>query len=368
MASSSWMKCLEATVYIVLATALAAFAIYSAYQFNKTQEDASSPTNSSSSSSSSCPAILSAQLTLALRSSGYNLVADILQKSPQCLLPPPEGTLFAIPDLALHQILLPAPAKRDLLRYHISPKRLVFEDLLQLPPRSCLPTFLGRKNLSITKTDPEERTVDINRTPVSDPDIYTDGPYAVHGILAPFYSPGPEEGRFFAEGALIPESSCDASSGVVAEEAEGAKREEAVEWPHILHLLSWNGFLSFSIGLQSVLEGIVRGCGDLSSVTVFAPRECDLSCFPLPPKLLEQRIMLHILPRRVSYADLALLPEKALLQTLLPGQDLQITIADGFAHMLSINGVEVVAPDIVATGAVVIHGISRAFENIKIST
>ncbi|KAL5976348.1 hypothetical protein ACLOJK_020679 [Asimina triloba] len=52
-------------------------------------------------------------------------------------------------------------------------------------------------------------------------------------------------------------------------------------------------------------------------------------------------MMLHILPRGVSYGYLALQPNKALLQTtLIPGQDLQITTVDGFAHTLSINGVK----------------------------
>ncbi|KAL5981650.1 hypothetical protein ACLOJK_015713 [Asimina triloba] len=104
-------------------------------------------------SASSCPAILSAQLTLTL------------QKSPQCLFLPPEGTLFVIPDIVLHQILLPMPSKTNHIHYHVSPKRLVFEDLCQLPSYNYLPTLLRRKNHGIIKTDSEERTVDINQIP-----------------------------------------------------------------------------------------------------------------------------------------------------------------------------------------------------------
>lgn len=66
--------------------------------------------------------------------------------------------------------------------------------------------------------------------------------------------------------------------------------------------------------------------------------------------------------QRYSYSELALLPEKAQMMTLLTEEALEITSNVNGSHVLSINGVYIVSPDVFSTEMFVAHAISGAFE------
>ncbi|XP_058071184.1 fasciclin-like arabinogalactan protein 21 [Magnolia sinica] len=349
----SCSSCVHAITYTVLSITLAVFAICSASQSHKTQIPVS-PADDHSSLPAQNP---STNAMEALQKLGYNISATLLQLPSEHFLPPSQGTLFPIVDRAISNISLPPQFTTDFLHYHTSPKKLTFQDLLLRPLNSCIPTLLHQKNLMITKINQEERMVEINQVPISHPDIYTDSHYTIHGILAPFYSPKPAD--FLISNDLIPSPTCNENAGLIAN-PDGERN--AVPWPQIIRLLGLNGFTSFSIGLQLVLDGILQDFGNLSSVTIFAPRDYGFSYIPSPSPLLEKAIRLHILPQKMSYSRLAQMPNKEFLPTLIPRRDLQITNTVDFAEILSINRVEVTEPDIFSTKMFVIHGVSWAFE------
>jgi len=89
-------------------------------------------------------------------------------------------------------------------------------------------------------------------------------------------------------------------------------------------LLRANGYALFSIALRSVLEGIKKDhLGSLGFVTIFAPPDFML-LGPNPSTLLHRVVRLHILPYRFHYEELASLPIRTLLKTLVPDELLEI--------------------------------------------
>ncbi|KAK9285108.1 hypothetical protein L1049_024293 [Liquidambar formosana] len=294
---------------------------------------------------------LSLNASRALRRSGFNLVATLLQNQPslQCK------------DPAISNASLPPWLIQELLQYHTSPSKLSMEDLLKKHQGSCLPTLLHQKKIAITKTNVSERSIEINHVLISHPDIFLGGPISVHGVLGPFSSLDPQDTRQGWEFFQSP--ICDSNSSVVS---DVGKSKNMIEWARIIRLLSSNGFVSFAIGLHSVLDGILQDYMDLSSVTIFAPPNFVFVASPSP--LLDKIVRFHILPHRVTYIELASKPEKAFLRTLVPGRDLEVTGTVNFTRGLSINGVEVVAPDIFTSKKFIIHGISRALEMAEANT
>ncbi|KAK0588423.1 hypothetical protein LWI29_000745 [Acer saccharum] len=84
-----------------------------------------------------------------------------------------------------------------------------------------------------------------------------------------------------------------------------------IEWARIIRLLCANGFVSFAINLHSVLDGIIEHNTSLNSTTIFAHPDFTFVRF-------------HILPQRLTYKELAFLPDKTMLRTLVADQDLEI--------------------------------------------
>ncbi|KAJ6383353.1 hypothetical protein OIU78_026771 [Salix suchowensis] len=81
--------------------------------------------------------------------------------------------------------------------------------------------------------------------------------------------------------------------------------------------------------------------------------------------MLEKIVRLHILPQRATYKDLAALPDKHRLRTLLPDVDLEITNDVNVTQGLAINGVEIAAPEILSSKEFIVHGITQAFKMAK---
>ncbi|XP_042490100.1 fasciclin-like arabinogalactan protein 21 [Macadamia integrifolia] len=298
----------------------------------------------------------------ALRRSGFKVMATLLEISPLISFPSSELTIFAVQDPPISNISLPPLLTRDLLRYHISPSKLFMEDLLKKPQGSCVSTLLPGKQLAITKVNAAEGKIEINRVLITHPDVFVEGPLSIHGVLGPFVQFTPEDIEM--ERSPIDSNNCNFNSSLVAN-VNGATK--GVPWARIIRSLGSNGFVSFAIGLQSVLEyGFLQEYSDLSSVTLFAPPELIYLSSPLP--LLERIVKFHISPQLFRYGELASLPEKASLMTLVPGQDLEITKGFDFRGTVAINNVEITVPDIVSSNGFVIHGISRAFEIMKLST
>ena len=126
-------------------------------------------------------------------------------------------------------------------------------------------------------------------------------------------------------------------------------------------MLSSNGFVSFAVGLHTVLGGVPQDFTNLSSVTVFAPPDLALAASPSP--LLDRIVRFHILSRRFSYIELATLPQKSKIGTLLPDRDIEVTgRLKNSSRVLAVNGVEVLVPDVFSSKKFIIHGLSRAFK------
>ncbi|KDP32222.1 hypothetical protein JCGZ_13829 [Jatropha curcas] len=349
MASSSCSGWWRAPIYFTVSVILAFIAI-------------SSSLHSSGSGTTPMPnrpinrqLILNA--SIALRKSGFNLMATLLLISPEIFLSSPNSTIFVIKDSALINASFPPWFLKHLLRYHTSPLLFLMDDLLKKPKGSCLPTLIHRKNVALTMVDAKERLLEINHVLVSHPDLFLEGNLAIHGVLGPFSFLGSGFKDFdkiwdFSIQAPI----CDSNFSLVLDIDE---TKNLIEWTRIVRLLSSNGFVSFAIGLNYVLDGILEDFRDLYSVTIFTPQEFEFLASPSP--VLDRVVRLHILPQRITYSEFASLPEKKLLGTLLSGQELQVTAGFNGSQGIFINGVEIVAPEIISAKQFIIHGISQAF-------
>ncbi|XP_061362305.1 fasciclin-like arabinogalactan protein 21 [Gastrolobium bilobum] len=296
---------------------------------------------------------LSMNASFALRRAGFIVMADLLHRSPQFFLPPQNSTIFAIKDSAIRNTSLPLWFLKNLLLYHTSTSKASMQDLLNKTPGSCIPTLFRQKNVAVTKVDHAQRSVEINHVLISNPDIFLGEQLAIHGVLAPFSSLHRQD----PQGAwdFIHSAACRSNSSIMFDESKNV-----VEWNRIVQFLSSKGYASFSIALHSVLDGIQKDSVGLGSATIFAPP--DLTLLGYPSTFLHRAVRLHILPQRFNYTELTSLPVRTLLKTLVPDDDLEIDGVLDFIPGVVINGVEIVAPDMLTSEKFVVHGISRAFK------
>ncbi|XP_031264654.1 fasciclin-like arabinogalactan protein 21 [Pistacia vera] len=338
--SQSW----QAPIYFTLSAAVLAFmAISTAMHHTNTATPVTNPTTYQ----------LSLNASRALRRSGFNIIATLLQVSPEIFMSSPNSTIFAIKDSAISKTSFPPWLSKDLLQYHTSPLKLSMNDLLKKPQGSCFPTLLNGQKIAITKIGAKKRLLEINHVLVSHPDMILEGPLSIHGVLRPFSS-------FNAQDSLqgwnyMQSPICDSNCRLVSDSNES---KNVVEWSRIIRLLSSNGFVSFAIGLHSVLGGILEDHMNLNSTTIFAPLEFLFVASPSP--LLDRIVRFHILPQRFTYKELDSLPDKALLRTIVAHQYLEITAGVNSTQGLCVNGEQIIAPDIFWSKKFVIHGISQA--------
>ncbi|XP_038886823.1 fasciclin-like arabinogalactan protein 21 [Benincasa hispida] len=304
---------------------------------------------------------LSLNASRALRRAGFNTIATLLQVSPEHFFSPQNSTIFAIKDSAISNTSLPPWLLKNLVQYHTSPSKLSMADLLKKPQGVCLPTLLMPKKIAITRMNSTARLVEINHVLVTDPDIFLGGNVSIHGVLGPFSPLDPLDVR---QGwSFIQAPFCDSNATVISDplETKNGVVGVEVEWRRIIRWLSANGFVSYAIGLQSVLEGILQEFEGLKSITVFAPP--NLASVASPSPVLNRAVRLHIVPQMVTYKSLASLPAKTSLKTLVSGQDLEILGGVRVPRgTVVVNGVEIVSPEIFRSGNCVIHGISRSLE------
>lgn len=334
---SNWW---QAPVYFTVSVVLAFFAISTALH--------SLPRNSITQQINH-PLLLNA--SKALRRSGFNFFATFLEISPQIFLSSPNITIFAIQDSVIFNTSLPPPFLKLLLQYHTSTLTLPFNDLLNKPHLRCFPTLHGHKNLAVTKVDTKQRLVEINHVLVSHPDIFLEPFFSIHGVDAPFSSLDPQD--FHLGWDYIQPPTCVSNFSLVQ-----SNNTTSVEWRRIIQVLSSKGFVSFAIGLHSGNLELERL--KLKTATVFAPP--DFAFIASSSPLLHKIVRLHILPRRFTYKELASLPDKALLNTLVTDHHLEIKGGVKFRQGLSINGIEILNPDVASSTNFVIHGISRSLE------
>ncbi|CAN6810243.1 unnamed protein product [Brassica oleracea] len=131
------------------------------------------------------------------------------------------------------------------------------------------------------------------------------------------------------------------SNKTIVEEEEEAVPVK-IDCIRIVQLLSSNGFVPFAIGLHSVLNMIFADQHkNMAGVTILAtPNLVSLSS---ASPFLYQVMRRHILAQRLTNKDLASMPDKALLKTLDPYQDLIITITsvvNSSSQRLMISGVD----------------------------
>ncbi|CAH9080840.1 unnamed protein product [Cuscuta epithymum] len=278
---------------------------------------------------------LSINASLALRHrGGFTVFAALLQISPDLFLSPPESTVFAVPDSAFSNLSLPSWAIKHLLLYHTSPSSLPFRSFLKNSPGTCLSTLLHDRTVQISKIDQENGHFEINNVSITYPDLFLGNRLVVHGV-AGFFSPVNLNRR---DDIIQSPPAC----------------ESEFQWSRIVRSLSSNGFVSFAIGLHSVLDTIAVNMG---SVTVLAPP--SLGFLDSPSPLLDRVVKLHLLPRMYRFDELASLPNGSVLKTLFPGAELMISV-DNVTKSVTVNGVEITAPDVLRSEHFTVHAISRA--------
>jgi hypothetical protein len=338
----------HASVYSIISLLLAFIAISTALRSNhKNAIPATKPVARG----------LQLNVSRALRRAGFHTMATLLQVSPELFLSSPNSTIFVIKDSAISYVSIPPLLLKDLLQYHTTPSKLSMNDLLKKPQGSCFPTLHRKKKIAITKIDARQSHIEINNVLVSHPDVFLEGPIAVHGVVGPFSPLDPQDVHQRLN--FIKSPICNNNSTLVSDFLEP---ENMVEWRRIIQLLSSYGFVSFTIGLHSVLDGILEDHASLNTATIFAPP--NLAVVASSSLLLDKIVRFHILPRRLTYKELTSLPARTLLRTLVPGQDLEVNFKKG---LVNINGVEIAAPDLFSSEKFVVHGVSRAFELTEFS-
>ncbi|KAL6526958.1 hypothetical protein OROGR_016048 [Orobanche gracilis] len=271
---------------------------------------------------------------------GFHITATLLQISPELFFFGPESTIFAIQDSAISNLSVPPWAVRQLLRYHAAPSVLPMAALLKKSPGFCFKTLADNKNLVITKNDAVSGSVTINNVAISHPDLFLEGPFSVHGVFGPFD---------------VDQSPPCNSSDLVTNATD-----QAMQWTRITRLLSSSGFVSFAIGLNSVLDGIIQDYQNLSHVSIFAPPNSGFISSSSP--FLDKIVKIHILPQRFTYLELGA-AENLTLRTLVPGYNLKV---DKFSEIIAISGVEITKPDLFVSEKFAIHGISREFDVVEL--
>lgn len=345
MAASSCSHWWHAPIYFTLSVILAIIAITTPLHSNRN-------TSIQTSTESTRP-IFSHELTLnaskALRKSGFNIMATLLQLSPDLFFSSPEGTLFAIDDSAISNVSVPPLLVKELIQYHISSSNLPFNDLLRKPQGSCISTLLHHRNVAITKTQLKERLIEINGVSISHPDIFLEESISIHGVLGPF---SPLD--YYIQSPV-----CDSNSMV--------ENNNTINWKRIITSLSSNGFVPFAIGLQYVLDGILQDFKNLTSVTIFAPLELPFIASSSP--LLDRVVRFQILPQRFTFAELEVLAlhEKTHLTTLIADREIKITKRSNSSEALTVNEVQIAAADMFLSKNYAIHGVSRAFDMTALS-
>ncbi|KAL5728352.1 hypothetical protein ACHQM5_001446 [Ranunculus cassubicifolius] len=333
----------HAPVYIIVTVVMLIAAISASYS-----SDSSSKQKSQSPIiPNSPPLTMIDEASESLHKSGFNFMATLVQFTPDLVFTKPNSTIFAIHDTAISNLSLPPLFFKDLLRYHISTSKLSSTDLMNQPQGSCIPTLIIGKNLSVSKIDKDESLIEINGVLISHPDIFSHKHYTIHGVGS-IFSPIDQDGNF----TRIP--SCENMI---------PKSRNRMPWNQIIRLLSSNGYASFSIGLHSVLDRVLRDEINSSSVTIFAP--LDFGYIASPSPMLERIVRSHILPERLGYKELKSLPLKAQLKTLDGVNGLEITEDYSVGKMVRINGVKITSPDFLSYKEFIIHGISKPFDMAK---
>ncbi|CAA7026869.1 unnamed protein product [Microthlaspi erraticum] len=336
-------------VYFVLSVALAFMAVSTTLR--------SPPDSDITTPSRPITHHLSLNASNALSRSNFKAIATLLHISPEIFLSSsPNTTLFAIDDAALYNTSsLPPLFLKQILQYHTIPLRLPMKDLLEKPQGTCLPTLLRHKSVEISTVDEESRTAEVNHVLISHPDMFLGDSLVIHGVLGPF---SPLQPHYILQSSL-----CQSDTNKTSEEEEVPVK---IDWIRIVQLLSSNGFVPYAIGLHSVLNRIVaEQHKNLTGVTILAtPNLVSLSS---ASPLLYETVRRHILAQRLTYEDLASMPDKASVKTLDPYQDLTITrrrdaVAANSSGDFMISGVEIVAPDMFSSSNFVIHGISHTLE------
>ncbi|XP_059284326.1 fasciclin-like arabinogalactan protein 21 [Lycium ferocissimum] len=335
----------HAVFFVILSIILAYTAITTSMHSKSTK-------NYSNSSQQLIKHSLTMNASKALRNQGFNILATLLQISPEIFLSTPQSTIFAIQDSAISKLSVPSWAMKQLLQYHTSPSRIPFQELLTMSQGSCLMSLLSQKKIAITKVDEKKRFIMINNVSVSHPDLFLEKSLSIHGVT----------GNFSVLDFHGMDEHMDVIQSPICEETSNTK--DLVDWTRIIKLLSSKEYVSFAIELHSVLDGILRDSANLSDVTIFAPPNLGFLSSPSP--FLERIVRLHIMPKRYTFMELAFLPDISSIKTLAPG--LNVTISKrNFSRILTIDGVEITAPDTFVSKRFVIHGMSRPFELEELS-
>ncbi|KAL9240372.1 hypothetical protein vseg_014599 [Gypsophila vaccaria] len=352
----------HAPIYLILSVFLAIVSISSFHP--------PPPSPSSSTVSLTSPPSISSAATATLRSNNFSIMATLLQFSPQLFFlpsqspPPSSATVFAVSDAAFSNVSAAPSAVELLLKYHTLPVKLQFQELLRKENFSCLSTLIPSKNVSLIKIFDRvssTSTVLINNVTVTHPDLFLDDFISIHGVFAPFtsFDHHPKTDFFINS----PHCNNDISINNDFNHKNNQSlyhSKNAVEWVKMIRALSSSGFVSFAIGLNSVMRRVLNDNPGLGPVTVLAP--FDFGYVGSSEWLLDRVVRYHVLTQRYTVSELAALPAHTLLTTLLAENAVEVTVNANVSHGLAVNGVDVVLPEMFSSRMFVVHGISRALD------
>ncbi|KAK9724431.1 hypothetical protein RND81_05G071300 [Saponaria officinalis] len=346
----------HAPIYLTLSIFLAFFSISSFH-----------PPPSSTVSTTSPPPI-SAAATTALRSNNFSIMATLLQFSPQIFFLPSSSpplsstTVFAVSDAAFSTISAAPSAVELMLKYHTLPVKLNFQELLRKENFSCLNTLIPSKNVSLIKIFDgfsNKSIVLINNVTVTHPDLFLDDFISIHGVSAPFTSLDHHlKDDFFINSPYCNDNKNNINNNKNNQSLYNSRY--AAEWVKMIRALSSSGFVSFAIGLNSVMGRVLDNNTGLGPVTVLAPM--DFGFVGSSEWLLDRVVRYHVLSQRYTCSELAAVPAHTVLTTLLADNVVEVTVNANVSHGLAVNGVDVVSPEVFSSRMFVVHGISRALD------
>ncbi|CAK9144759.1 unnamed protein product [Ilex paraguariensis] len=287
--------------------------------------------------------ILNAAETLS--NSGYiamaltlQLISDDATKTAKSSSPP-SFTIFAPADSAFAASGQPS---LSLLQLHLSPVSLSPQSLNSLPYGTRIPTLSSSKSLTIT-TLPSSSVISLNNVTITGSPIFDDGSVIVYGIEN-FFDPN------FTISAQI---ETPGNQNLGCETSRSYRRSEFLFHDASLELRS-RGYSIMASLLELQLVGFLSD--NHLKLTVFAPFDELMFGFSGDFSDYSSLFFRHVVPCKVTWADLVNIGSGTVLETYLEGFGINVTRS---GDLLMVNGVSVGFPDMHYSDLLVVHGIGE---------
>nr|XP_004488217.1 uncharacterized protein LOC101511067 [Cicer arietinum] len=120
------------------------------------------------------------------------------------------------------------------------------------------------------------------------------------------------------------------------------------------------GSTDTSINQWANILSMTNSTNPLLTLTLFIPQNQQSSQPPSSSILDPFTFPYHIIPQRLTFSDLLLLPRYSRLPTLLPGKTIAVT--DNSSANFTLDDVEVTHPDLYSTSYLAVHGVKTILD------